>query len=76
MLKMNPDLFRQLLDFIDSLRSMKKDKALEVACGAGYVTKNVLHHYFNEIDMYDRHPDSVKAAQKLVKGLPKVNPVT
>ena len=33
MKKANPELFRDLSIFFDGLRSMKKEKAFEVACG-------------------------------------------
>ena len=43
---MNEDLITQLRDFIDNLKSMKKEKVLEVACGYGYVTKEILYDKF------------------------------
>ena len=36
---MNPELFKQLRELIESLEEMGKDKALEVACGPGDVTE-------------------------------------
>ena len=38
---------------------MKKEKALEVACGFGYVTDKILYDYFCQIDMFDQCPDSI-----------------
>ena len=36
------------------MKSMKKDTALEVGCGAGHVTRDLLQHQFAKIDMMDQ----------------------
>ena len=40
--KANPQLLSDLKDFLGELKSMKKEKAFEVACGACFVTKQIL----------------------------------
>ena len=52
--KMNPVLLEQLRDCIDNLKSMKKEKAVEVACGHGYVTNEILVEKFCDIHMFDQ----------------------
>ena len=44
-----PKLHCMLID----LNFKKKEKALEVACGEGHVTREVLSKQFCEIDMFD-----------------------
>ena len=61
---MNPDLIIQLRDFIDSLKSMKRENVLEVACGYGYVTDKILYNYFCEIQMFDQCPDAIDHVTK------------
>ena len=67
MKKANPELFRDLSNFIYDLRSMKKEKAFEVACGECHVTRNILATRFNKIDLLDQCPKSIAHAQKLKK---------
>ena len=62
MKKANPELLRDLANFIDVLRSMKKEKAFEVACGECHVTKEVLLHRFQKIDLLDIEKTSIEIA--------------
>ena len=42
MRKANPALINDLSNFIDELKTLKLDKAFEVACGECHVTKEIL----------------------------------
>ena len=75
MKKANPELFRDLSIFIDGLRSMKKEKAFEVACGECHVTRKVLAMRFNRIDLLDQCPKSIVHAQNLRKVEKKVKDI-
>jgi len=43
---------------------MKYEKALEVACGYGYVTDKILCNYFYEIQMFDQCPFAIDRVTK------------
>ena len=47
MKKANANLIRDLSIFLDDLKSLKYEKAFEVACGECHVTKGVLLERFN-----------------------------
>lgn len=53
MRKANNTLLNDLQLFIEDLKSMKLEKAFEVACGECHVTKGVLLNKFNTIDLLD-----------------------
>ena len=53
MRKANPALISDLSIFIDGLKTLKHDKAFEVACGECHVTKGVLAKKFKSIDILD-----------------------
>ena len=61
----NPYLIQQMRAFMGNLKSMKKDTALEVACGECHVTRDYLQHEFFCIDLMDVCPESIKHAQML-----------
>ena len=65
MKKANTNLIRDLSIFLDNLKSLKYEKAFEVACGECHVTKGVLLEKFNQIDLLDQCPKSIELAQKL-----------
>ena len=50
---MNPRVIEQLREVMDSLHSMKKRSALEVACGASHVTRELLLDRFAQVDLFD-----------------------
>ena len=62
MKKANPELLRDLSNFIDGLRSIKKERAFEVSCGECHVTKHILMHNFEKIDLLDIEETSIKIA--------------
>ena len=55
---------------------MERKKVLEVACGYGYVTENVLTSYFYEIDMFDHCPYSIRDVKLRLSKEPKINDIT
>ena len=50
---MNPHVIEQLRRVMDSLHSMKKHSALEVACGGCHVTRELLLDRFAQVDLFD-----------------------
>ena len=70
---MNKQLYTQLDCFIDGLTSMKKDRVMEVACGFGYVTEDLLLSKFHEVQMFDQCPKSIDIVRKKFKNQPKVS---
>ena len=68
----NPRMLNQLRNFLDSLTSMKKGKALEVACGAGWVTKEVLLSRFSEVDLFDQCEQAIDDAKENIGKNPKL----
>ena len=73
---MNPDLIIQLRDFIDSLKSMKREKVLEVACGYGYVTDEILCDYFCEVHMFDQCTNAIDHVVTKFENEPKITSKT
>ena len=69
---MNPRILNQLKNFIDGSISMKKDKALEVACGAGWVTKEVLLSRFSVVDLFDHCKQAIDDAKENIGKNPKL----
>ena len=67
MKKANPELLRDLSNFIDGLRSIKKERIFEVACGECHVTRHVLMHKFEKIDLLDIEGTSIEKAKSLKK---------
>ena len=49
----NPHLINQMKSFLDGLKSMKKEKAIEIACGQCHVTRDLLRNEFFQIDLMD-----------------------
>ena len=70
--RVNPRILNQLKSFIDGRNSMKKDKALEVACGAGWVTKEVLLSRFNKVDLFDQCEQAIDDANENIGKNPKL----
>jgi len=68
----NPRILDQLKNFIDNCTSMKTDKALDVACGAGWVTKEVLLSRFSEVDLFDRCKQALDDAKEKIGKNPKL----
>ena len=56
---MNRPLIEQMRGFMAGLKSMKKDTALEIGCGACHVTRDLLQHQFSMIDLMDQAQDSI-----------------
>lgn len=51
----------KILDkFLKSLGKIDKSCVLEVACGDGRLSKDLLSSWFEEIDMFDQCPKAVK----------------
>ena len=51
--EMNTPLIAQMRGFLGSLKSLKKETALEIGCGACHVTRDLLQHQFARIDLMD-----------------------
>ena len=49
----NEHLITQMRWFIDSLKSMRKDSAIEIGCGDCHVTRELLQDRFSKIDLMD-----------------------
>ena len=49
----NKPAIDQLEEMIKGLPSMKKERALEVACGSCHVTDKLLKRYFAQIELMD-----------------------
>ena len=73
--EMNDPLIAQLRGFLESLKSMKKNTALEVGCGACHVSRDLLQHQFAEIDLMDQAADSIAIARRLKDECPKIGSV-
>ena len=54
---------------------MERKKVLEVACGYGYVTENVLTSFFFAIDMFDHCPFSIRDVKHRLSKEPKINDI-
>ena len=61
---------------MESLTSMKNDKALEVACGEAHCTEKLLIHKFHETDLFDQCPEAIKDANKKLDCYPKLGNVS
>ena len=72
MKKANPELLRDLSNFIDGLRSIKKERAFEVACGECHVTRHIHVHKFEKIDLLDIDGTSIEIAKSLKKEQKKI----
>ncbi len=70
--RVNPRILDQLKNFIDNCTSMKKEKALDVACGTGWVTKEVLLSRFSEVDLFDRCKQALDNAKEKIGKNPKL----
>ena len=65
---LNPFLIEQLQRFLKKLPSMGRESSLEVACGKGYVTREVFFDMFQDKDMFDHHPDAILDSKKQFEG--------
>ena len=72
---MNNMLIQQMTSFIQELPTMQMNKALEVACGEGMVTRDILLDRFFEIDMMDRAEGAIEHANALKRQNPKIREV-
>lgn len=72
---MNPQLMRQLENFVDGLTSMKKGMVTEVACGFGYVTMDLFLKKFDEVQMFDICPVSIDHVKQKFKNQRKVTSI-
>ena len=61
---------------LDSLKSMKKDTVLEVACGSAYLSEFLLYEQFHEIHMFDQDPKAIDKAKIKFKDKPKASSIT
>ena len=55
----------QLEEMINGLPTMKKNRALEVACGSCHVTDQLLKRYFEQIELMDQAQDAIDEAMRL-----------
>ena len=53
------DANKQLSEFFDLLPNMKFNRALDVCCGDGILTIDLLHDKFKAIDMFDQCEDAI-----------------
>ena len=75
MASVNPIILPQLKNILIKLSSMGRERALEVGCGEGHVTKEVLSKLFYEIDLFDPSPVAIELVKALKVDYPKINRV-
>ena len=56
-------------NLFDKLAEMGTGRALEVAAGDGQVSMDLLQHYFEDIDCFDRCPVAVQKLEELQERL-------
>ena len=56
------EAIQQLPTVFDSIYSEKQERALEVACGSGKLTRDFLSKRYQKIDFFDKNPLAVHAA--------------
>ena len=65
-----------LLDeFLQSMGSLGKQRALEVAAGDGQASKDLLQKFFEAIDCFDQCPIAVKKLEVLQDSIIKIKKV-
>ena len=72
MAAVNPVILPYLRIILQDLVNMKKGKVLEVGCGEGHATKEVLHDLFFQIDLFDKCPLAIEKIKALRKDYPKI----
>ena len=72
MAAVNPVIMPYLRIILQDLVNMKKGKVLEVGCGEGHATKEVLHDLFFQIDLFDKCPLAIEKIKALRKDYPKI----
>ena len=61
--------------FFDILPNMKKERALDAACGDGRLTNDFLSRKFDKIDMFDQSPDAFDIISNLKKHIKQIDDV-
>ena len=68
----NRVLLPWLAGILKDLKYLKRERALEVACGEGHVTREVLLGQFCEVDLFDPCPYAIAKVNKLKELQPKI----
>ena len=71
----NKPAIDQLEAMIKGLPSMKKERALEVACGSCHVTDKLLKRYFAQIELMDQAQNAIDEAEILQQKCKRVTRV-
>ena len=72
MVLVNRPAIMQLEEMIKGLPTMRKQKALEVACGSCHVTDMLLRKHFDEIELMDYAQDAIQKAEQLQRRCNKI----
>ena len=72
MVLVNRPAIMQLEEMIKGLPTMRKQKALEVACGSCHVTDMLLRKHFDEIELMDYAQQAIEKAEQLQRRCNKI----
>ena len=61
----HPASVQMLEGFLKSLGELDRKRALEVACGDGRLTRDLLAKWYEEVDMFDQCPVAVELVKQL-----------
>ena len=64
MIEANPKRCYLMNESIKSLPDLKHDRALDVACGNGYLTYLALMPNFDAVDLFDKAPDAIEEVKE------------
>ena len=56
----NPMRIKHMKEVLTSLPNLKTDRALEVACGAGQLSRRILVPKFEKVDLFDQATDAIE----------------
>ena len=59
----HPNAVEQLKKLLGLLPNHKYTRALEVACGRGLLTKDLLSTWYAEVDMFDKSSEAIEEAE-------------
>ena len=66
------DLLEKVLE---PFKNIKKDRALDLACGIGKLTKDFLSKRFNNVDLVDLDAEDIEKARQLKLIIPQIDRV-
>ena len=60
---------------MQQVADLKKDRALEVACGDGRLSKDLLSQMFTRVDLFDQDPTAIDIVKAWSRGVDAVKSV-